>query len=1221
MSRKTILFPGRNRAIVFAILLGSCSVAAAGEMPVRPLALLQGKGRNGPAIGERVRFAPAPNGSISFLLSMGGGDRRCQPLGTIDPDGAVTASALSHDDTWYVEQWGAQGFPFALAYTPKGDLHCVTRSQVTAGLTYWYRTDGRWVVEPFGSGEETWGGANIAMGLLPDGTPLVLASGASNTQFALWRRRGPGQWRRLELPKESWGRSRDFDMAVLPDGTAVIVGEGGSAVVRAPDGTWTTEALDTPTGRAWVSMGVDEAGRAIAAYIVDGEGGHEVRLAVRSRDGAWRVTTVGQVPADHYCLRTGIAAGGGKTAVVWESGKGSWRRSAGGATLAVVDGDGTVVTQRLTDTSAGRPGVALSQDGRVAYVGVYTGDHPSGDFRLLAVGLAGQAPPLSGGEESFGQVHAQGCLSGLRTGVAPFMRSACVAVRLGELDERQRAAFLDLAFVRDDPAMRVPMARKAFASPQWVKQHGVALVADADPAVSGGFLAAPPTREPGRSLAIPLLMQGIRRPQPGARMGAARGLSLLDVYPEDVIDAIRKDLRRRNIRVAGAAAYALRELWRDDLEATLRADLADEDLLFRARVADLFRLRGRAFSVATLRPCVTQGDEQTQLFTCGVLTRLEAEEGVAIFAAALQSKHASVRQSAVYGLESVGTEKAFAALKVAMKNPDANVRRRAAIVLGRRGVAAALDTLRNVAKGDADPAVRHAGATSAALIARENLAKVLTDGDTYRRQLREAQFSHLWTRAGKPTAVVDGVVQAGSQKQLFVDDLVVADFGGAVRATHRFVKDPHNPVMEEWFPWEPTGLGPPSVYYDARQQRYFLWNDSSGRLGPRGTPLYYRPAMVATSTDGVSWSYPNVGLQAFGGFQATNLVGAAAVVPMVTSDEAGHHYASFSQRSQVLQVRYSPDGLSDWTEPKDLFRIGGDVVSLMVDYLQDGYLAFLKTRIGPWRRRAAGAAWGKTPGAVQRIRSIVVTTYADDGGSFDRIAETFHAMDFVRPERFHCEMYGVAPFVYEGMYLCFPEIFDVSGPGPRNVDGTLTVGLVASRDLGREGWLRPRAGGPGCVGPWSAQPPHNQADTTPTAMAPVIDVGRFGEWDCGQIYPSTPVVVGDEIVMYYSGAPMGHEPRGSQSDWTTATGKYVRAAVGRATLRLDGFVSLRADDTPVEITTRPMMLKGTQLVVNVACAKGSLHVEVLDAKGNPMSGLTRRDADAFAGDALRHVAT
>jgi len=227
----------------------------------------------------------------------------------------------------------------------------------------------------------------------------------------------------------------------------------------------------------------------------------------------------------------------------------------------------------------------------------------------------------------------------------------------------------------------------------------------------------------------------------------------------------------------------------------------------------------------------------------------------------------------------------------------------------------------------------------------------------------------------------------------------------------------------------------------------------------------------------------------------------------------------------------------------------------------------------------------------------ITSAFEDDRGSADRIAAAFPGVDFFEPSRFHTETYEVIPLIYEGFYFGLPIRFDVSGRGARNVDGPTDICLIASREKrGEDGWLRP--GG--------------------TEAWPILERGRWGEWDCTQLYgPNSVLVVDDQIVLYYCAGAFGHEPEGSRSD---AGGKNVyRTAIGRATLRLDGLISLRAGEDEVAITTRPLVFEGGRLEVNVCCGEGSLRVELLDEQGKVVPGFSRDDCKPFCGDELRFV--
>ncbi len=71
----------------------------------------------------------------------------------------------------------------------------------------------------------------------------------------------------------------------------------------------------------------------------------------------------------------------------------------------------------------------------------------------------------------------------------------------------------------------------------------------------------------------------------------------------------------------------------------------------------------------------------------------------------------------------------------------------------------------------------------------------------------------------------------------------------------------------------------------------------------------------------------------------------------------------------------------------------------------------------------------------------------------------------------------------------------------------------------------------------------------------------------------------------------------------------------RYTIRLDGFVSLNAAFAGGEMTTKPLVFSGSQLLVNYATsAAGSLRVAIVEADGTAIPGFTADDAVELYGD-------
>ena len=73
----------------------------------------------------------------------------------------------------------------------------------------------------------------------------------------------------------------------------------------------------------------------------------------------------------------------------------------------------------------------------------------------------------------------------------------------------------------------------------------------------------------------------------------------------------------------------------------------------------------------------------------------------------------------------------------------------------------------------------------------------------------------------------------------------------------------------------------------------------------------------------------------------------------------------------------------------------------------------------------------------------------------------------------------------------------------------------------------------------------------------------------------------------------------------------------RHTLRLDGFVSVRAGAEGGEVVTKPLLFKGGELLLNVSTsAAGSVRVEIRDEGGRPVPGYTLDEAVEFYGDGI-----
>ena len=210
----------------------------------------------------------------------------------------------------------------------------------------------------------------------------------------------------------------------------------------------------------------------------------------------------------------------------------------------------------------------------------------------------------------------------------------------------------------------------------------------------------------------------------------------------------------------------------------------------------------------------------------------------------------------------------------------------------------------------------------------------------------------------------------------------------------------------------------------------------------------------------------------------------------------------------------------------------------------------------------------------------------------------------IEPDRMHADFYGLGLTPYGNVYLGFVWVFWISNASLYDRgkhDGPMTLQLACTRDL--RDWRR-------CGGRkqiieqgLARKPPHQ-------------------DWDSGGITTaSRPIIVGDEVWLYYGGHNITHGDRSLYFGDDPRRGTEATGAIGLATWRLDGFMSVNAGDHPGSLTTKPFVFGGDRLVVNVDAKNGRFAAEILDATGEPIPGLDTASCDAFTGDSVRHTVT
>ncbi|MSP12985.1 MAG: hypothetical protein EXR62_08505 [Chloroflexi bacterium] len=460
----------------------------------------------------------------------------------------------------------------------------------------------------------------------------------------------------------------------------------------------------------------------------------------------------------------------------------------------------------------------------------------------------------------------------------------------------------------------------------------------------------------------------------------------------------------------------------------------------------------------------------------------------------------------------------------------------------------------------------------------------------------------------------------GNQRQLFVDNEIVASLDNVRCVMHMPVKFSGNPILTRQAAWEHVM---PYIYGTAMRDPdtglFKMWYNVITYQEGNTFDLCY-----ATSTDGLHWERPNLGIFDFEGSKDNNLIERALAMPTVLytpwDPQPQRRYKMLAGVSDGTWPApwiglFSADGIHWQRNPEPIFNTGkpylpGDEATAMWDPYNQRYVAFPKVdagsgqpRFGRGQRRSVGISYSDDFIHWTMPELVFTADEQDDENTARRNARYHERLSVDRPADYCAEWYNMNVHPYEGLYLGLVSVFDVSGAAPYgNQDGTMHIQLVSSRDLRH--WHR--------VG----------------NREPFIDLGEVGSWDGEEVNGASTefVTVGDEIWIYYTGFPWTHQ---DEVVWKPEYAKgFPRAqpgGVGLAKLRRDGFVSIDGDAKGGSVTTHPFAWEGGQLWLNALAATGELPGEItcelLDGPGDPLPGFTRADSIPFTGDSVRHPVT
>lgn len=457
-------------------------------------------------------------------------------------------------------------------------------------------------------------------------------------------------------------------------------------------------------------------------------------------------------------------------------------------------------------------------------------------------------------------------------------------------------------------------------------------------------------------------------------------------------------------------------------------------------------------------------------------------------------------------------------------------------------------------------------------------------------------------------------IDLGSRRELFVDDFLIERLTG--KAEQRL----HHPQPQEIAithdaPWEGSGSGYHSLFKDGDKYRlyYKAWQLSvtNGKVNTSEHPLF---TCYAESDDGLHWRKPELGLFAFNGSKANNIVLAPGKIGAANPDPG--HIAVFKDDNPAAapEARYkaivrseSPKGLLAFQSADGLHWSPMQETPMITDGAFDSQnLAFWDAQAGVYR-----AYWRYFTGGT--------TDEKNWKPSGHRAIRTATSKDFLHWENQHDLTYTDSPSeqLYTNQvkpYARAPHL--LLGFPTRYVERGWSESMRALPERENREWrskATQRYGTAVTEGLFMSSRDGVTFKRWNEAFLPP-GIERPGTWNYGHQYIAWHPV---ETKSALEGAPNELSLYATESYWT---GKS--SALRRYTLRMDGFVSIHAPMSGGELITKPFTFTGKKLTMNFATsAAGSVHVEIQDAKGKPMPGFLLKDSEEHFGNSIQRTVT
>ena len=463
--------------------------------------------------------------------------------------------------------------------------------------------------------------------------------------------------------------------------------------------------------------------------------------------------------------------------------------------------------------------------------------------------------------------------------------------------------------------------------------------------------------------------------------------------------------------------------------------------------------------------------------------------------------------------------------------------------------------------------------------------------------------------------------------ELFLDNHLIEVTPGVSRRLHQAKKHLLNPVVrcDRW--WEGNIIDPYTTMYDKEEKLFKMWartgaDSKSGYLDGNAAYMTY-----LTSTDGVHWDKPKLGLVDVAGRRDHNIVftsdmisdtdrvssqgKAGFIVPSRPMEPQGKkaffwavakhpHPRDASEKFIALAIVQdhrrgahlvrSPDGIRwscanspFWQTPHDVSGKGDDcLMEIIYDKAKQKWVVYRRI-IPEFSERMVADESDRERKIVDRFYRSYACVESDDLREWKNFRFIF-SMDPDDPA--DTELYQFSCYKLGPIYVGYMSVFHLD---PQSID----IQLATSRD----GFNFTRV----CRG------------------QPFIPSGPLGYYDCMAMNCSQPepIIVGDTVYIYYAAYNFPHNV-----DMASAGPGVLKGEAALATFKRDRFASLETGDSdagPCRVITKPFTVQHSKLFLNAATwEKGSIRVEALTRDWQPIPGFTEPQAREIQGDALDH---